>query len=342
MRERPEFNSTLISPSRVDKYLACGVQFRRKYIDGEPEQRSGSAALFGSVVHRALETWALDRSTDLVPLMAAAWQDVTGGTIVQDFIAAYQHISISVMKAEREAVVSFEKRNPGKKSQAPRMTKEFKASPAAQALNVLVAQWFDRLTKESPWRFTERDPLPKLYDESLVLAKKYAEKWRGLPAALYPEFEFNVEWQGFFLRGYIDNIEPLLTDDGELYAIQVVDYKTYAKDPPEQKDWRQGVIYDIAVDDLRKRGVLDLPRVPVYVTFDYCRLLERRDFLYTILDRGKLYDELRMYKAGVDAGVYLPATKSANPLFCDYPDDCCLVSKGESLGKRGTIYSEAA
>lgn len=336
------FNPAKISASRVNKYLGCGVEFRRYYIDGEPEQRSGSAALFGNVVHKALETWALNRSQDLVTLMAQAWLEVTEGTTVRDFLGHYQRISVDVMKAEASARASFEKRNPGKESKAPRMTKEFKQSDAAKRLYALVDEWLPKLEAGSPWKFSERDPLPNLYDESLILGKKYAAKWRHLPAAIHTEFAFDVEWNGFRLTGYIDNIEPYVVD-GELIAYQTVDYKTYAKEPAEQKDWRQGVIYEVAVTDLRDRGILPLlPDVPIVPVFDYVRLGFRRDFRYTEADRSELLRELTLYRRGVDAEIFLPADKSRNPDFCSYPDNCCLRSKGEGCGQRGGLYQEAA
>jgi hypothetical protein len=340
---RGPFVANRISASRVDKYLGCGVQFKRAYIDREPAQMSGSAALFGSVMHRALETWAMDRQRDLVPLVAQAWMEETKGTVVQEFIGAYQRINIEVMHAEADARKAWEAepRNRGKTSKSPRMTKHFKDSAAAGKLNALLGAWIPKLNAESPWRFSESDPLPNLYDESLRLGKKYAETWRHLPDALYTEFGFDVEWNGFVLNGYIDVIEPLVDHNGELQALLVTDYKTYAKEPPEQKDWRQGCIYDIAVRWLIEQGVLDLPSdLPIYIVFDYVRLGFRRDFSYTQADHEKLLGELRLYKAGVEAEIFLPANKSSNPDYCDYPESCCLRTAGEGCGQRGGLYED--
>lgn len=341
--QRGPFVANRVSASRVEKYLSCGVQFKRLYIDAEPPQASGSASLFGSVVHKALETWALDRSRDLVTLMAQAWMDETRGTVVQEFIGAYQRISVDVMRAESQARSAWESdpRNKGKTSKAPRMTKHFKESAAAAKLFALLNEWIPRLNDESPWRFTERDPLPSLYDESLLLAKRYAQTWSHLPTAIHTEFGFDVEWHGFVLAGYIDNIEPLVDSAGELFGLLIVDYKTYAKEPPEQKDWRQGCIYDVAVRDLRERGVLNLPDVPIWIVFDYARLGFRRDFAYGPADHELLLQELNQYRSGVEAGIFLPAPKSANPDFCDFPETCCLRTKGADCGKRGSIYEDA-
>lgn len=339
-----DFNTSRISASRVNKYLGCGVEFKRYYIDGDPEEISGSAALFGNVMHEALEHWALNRSQDLVTLTAQAWASITEGTPVRAFIGEYQAISVECMKAEKVAREKWEAdpRNKGKVSKAPRMTKHFKESAAAKKLDALLAKWIPVLNDKSPWRFSDRDPLPSLYDESLILAKKYAAKRGSLPTSLHTEFGFDVEWNGFTLTGYIDSIEPVLSDEGELLGYAVVDYKTYRAEPARLKDWRQAVIYDVAFHDLCCRGVLPFdPELPRWVVFDYVRLGVRKDFAIGEQDYAELLRDLTMYRAGVEAGVFLPAHKNTNPDFCSYGETCCLRQRGE-CGQPGGLYQEAA
>lgn len=334
------FDPVRISPSRVNAYLQCGQAFRRKYILGERPKVIGSAALFGNVMHGALEKWALNRDQSLVSLTAQSWLELTKGTPVAKFLGEYQAISVECMKAERAAADAFERRNPGKKSKAPRMTKEFKESAAAQKLNALLARWLDALNEGSKWRFTERDPLPNLYDESLKVAKRYSRKWSDLPAALHTEFGFTVEWRGFILNGFIDTIEPVL-DDGELIGYVVGDYKSYRAEAPLAKDHRQGVIYDIAFDSLCRSGALPFdPDLPRWIVFDYLRLLERKDFVMGEADHDVLFADLTMYRKGVEAEVFLPAHKNQNPDFCDFPEDCCMKTRGDGTGCRGGLYPE--
>jgi hypothetical protein len=336
--EREPFNPVKVSPSRVDKYLGCGVQFKRQYIDREKAQLSGSAALFGNIMHGALEKWALNRSQDLVTLTAQAWIELTRhAPVVAQFIAEYQAISVDVMKAEKAAAEAFLAKNK-RETKAARMTKHFKESDAARKLNALVIAWLPKLNAESPWRFTERDPLPSLYDESLILAKRYARRNEHLPAALHTEFGFNVPWEGFLLNGYIDVIEPIITPDGELRGYGVVDYKSYRAEPAGAKDHRQGTFYDIAFEYLVNTGQLPFdPELPVWIIFDYLRLGTRVDYSLGQADRDVLLADLQMYRKGVEAEVFLPAQKGGNPDFCDYPD-CCLRSRGEGTGERGGLY----
>lgn len=338
---REVFSSELISPSRVNAYLTCGVAFEMKYIQGLPEQASGSAALFGSVMHEALEKWSVNRDQDLVQLAAQAWVSVTEGTPVAGFIGAYQSLSVRAMKKEKEIRDDWAAN--GLESKAPRKTSAWKNCAIAKEIEALLAKWLPRLRAESPWKFSDRDPLPTLYDESLVVARKYALKWGHLDNALYTEFGFNVDWRGFVLHGYIDTIEAVYGDDYELEAYLVNDYKTYRAEPAEQKDWRQVVIYDVAIRDLIERGALDLdPAVPIRVCLDYVRLLERRYWQIGEADHELLFKELTMYRKGVDAGVFLPANKNQNPDFCAFPNNCCLRTKGDGLGSRIEMSQETA
>ena len=337
------WNPKLISASRVNSFLQCGVAFKMHYVDGMPEQRSGSAALFGNVIHEALEKWTLDRKQDLVTLTAQAWMNQTRKhRKTQEFIQAYQGISVECMKAEQAARVSWEAKpmNRGKVSKAPRMTKDFKESAANQKLLKLIAHWLPKLT-DSPWQFTERDPLPGLYDESLQVAAKYARKYGSSPSSVHTEFGFMVEWRDYILRGYIDAIDPLVAPTGELTGYLITDYKTYRAEASEMKDWRQGVMYDIAVRDLIHRGVLNLdPDLPRYIVYDYVRLLKRKDFAVTKKDWNQLDAELTLYTRAIDNDIFLPADKGANPDFCGYPENCCLRTRGEGVGCRGGIYND--
>lgn len=338
-----EFNSVRVSPSRVNSFLSCGIAFERKYIKKEKPQAFGTAALFGNVMHKANEWWAVDRTQDMVALTGKAWIDQTEESpVVMDFLREYQSISVEVMRAEAEARASFEKRNPGKESKAPRMTREFKESAAAKKLNRLLAQWIPKLDAKSKWKFTERDPLPQLYDESLRLAKKYSHHWRDkLPNSLHAEFGFTVEWEGFQLIGFIDTIEPVLRE-GELIGYVVGDYKTYKNEAPEAKDHRQGVFYDVAFELLCRNGALPYdPELPRWIVFDYMRLLNRKDYRLNERDRAVLLDDLQKYQRGVDNKVFLPAQKNYNPDFCDFPESCCLRTRGEGTGCRGGLYPEA-
>ena len=352
------FEPTRVSPSRVNKLTECGIAFRMKYLDRIPEERNGSFALFGSVVHKALERWSTDRSQNLLDLMREAWiSETEKGPVVREFLQHYQAICVEVIKAEHAAREAYNSnpRNNGKVCQAPRMTKHFKESAAAKKLYALLREWGPRLTAESPWEFTDRDPLAQFYDDSLVLAKRYEKQWSHLPPVIKTEFECQEPWRGFNLGPmYVDSIEPLISPAGELLGIGVIDYKTYKREPAEHKDYRQLVMYDAAIRSLVERGAMDLPidSVPLYVGIDYVRWAgvkcdwlspegnSRRFWQITSDDHDRLERELIAYKGTVEAGNYLPAAKSTNPDFCDYGSLCCLRSTSHAGGCASPVEIE--
>jgi hypothetical protein len=357
LAQEEHFDPSKVSASRANKLAECGVAFRMHYIDQIPAPRRGSFALFGTVVHAALEKWALDRSTDLVSLMKQAWIAETEGTAVKEFLAEYQNLSGAVLRAEKAAAEAYEAnpRNKGKKSQAPRMTKHFKESDAAKAMYRLLSQWNERLVEESPWDFSERDPLPSFYDDSLIIAKRYARQWGHLPKALHTEFSFTISWRGFTLTGYVDEIEVLVSPEGELLGLGIVDYKTYRTEPAEQKDYRQLVMYDVAVRQLVAEGAIALPfdlaETKLFVGIDYVRQAgvecdwsvlvpegsetsggnSRAWWEMTEADRDWLERDLKDYAGIVAGGHFRPADKGQKADFCDYGELCCLRS-AETLG----------
>jgi hypothetical protein len=319
------FNSLKVSPSRINALLQCGVAFEKKYLKGEPEEKSGSAALFGSVMHEALEKWAMNRKSSLLSNVRAAWLVVTEGTVVNDFLGAYGALSTQAIRMEHQ--IREEWAAKGKESKAPRMTKQWKDSAVAAKIGALQYAYFEKLNAHSPWTFTENDPLPGLYDESLVLAKRYEAKWSNLPNALYTELAFDVKWgpEEFLLNGYIDAIEPVYDKDGALEAILVTDYKTYRKEPAAAKDERQMVMYDIAIKTMIERGEMpELAGLPIFPCMDYVRLLDRKVVAVTQDGYDRLLKELQTYKTIVDARAFMPAEKNRNPDFCPYGDSCCL------------------
>jgi hypothetical protein len=327
--EHQPFDPVRVSASRVNALLACGLAFERKYIQGQPEERSGPAALFGSAMHEALEHWCVNRSSDLATHVKSAWLKVTEGDPARQYLGAYQALSVQAIKVEEQI------REDRPEIKKVRATKDWKESDVYKKIMQLGSVYAERLEQDSKWRFKKWDELPALYDESLQLAERYQGRWRHLPNAMFGELPFDVRWKDWILVGYIDAIEPVLDADGALIAVSITDYKSYAQEPAIAKDWRQLVMYDIAVRELKQRGLLDLPDVPIYVCLDYLRLTpkpfdeepfeSRKMWRITNGDYVKLYRELTHYTAIVRDGLFLPAEKSRNKDFCPFPESCCLT-----------------
>jgi PD-(D/E)XK nuclease superfamily len=209
------------------------------------------------------------------------------------------------------------------------------------------------LNQEGFYRFTDNDPLPALYDESLKVAAEYQQRWKHLPQAMLTEFHVNEPWRGFTLDVYIDAVESLVdASTGEFLGFGIVDYKTYKQPPPEMKDWRQNVMYFAALLAVLERGAIQLPPAPLYVGVDYVRWTNtwkdedgtpfpsRRFWEVGPDDLDRLEQELRSYQRAVEAEIFLPADKNRNAIFCDYPDNCCLKTTTAAGGSMRRVEVE--
>lgn len=309
-----------VSPSRIGTYADCGFQFHLKYIEGVKPEKSGSAALFGKVMHAAREVWCLDREQKMVPLTEQAWVDVCkDDPAILGFVREYQGLSKKAIRLEHKI------RTERPEIKAVRMTRDWKQSDLAKQIDRLNDKWLPAL-ENATYRFQERDPLPGLYDESLVLARRYEEANRDLPNAYATEVAFEFEWHGFLLNGYIDEIRPTLDPDtGEQNGVGVVDAKTYRNDPVHTgKDWRQLTFYDLALRHLYYTGGLDVPldKFPIYQGIDKMRLGEWMWFSLGEAEHRRLLFELKQWDRAVRAQIFLPAAKTCNANYCDFSKQC--------------------
>ena len=320
-----DFNPKRVSPSRIGTYADCGEAFRLKYVEGVAPERCGSAALFGKVMHKAREEWVLDRKLDLVKLTQQAWKHETqDDPVIAAFLDQYQRLSIKAIAVERQ--IFHDREAQGRPVKMVRMTKDWKESTIAKAIEALMREWLEPLNKGSKYEFTERDPLPSLYDESLVLARRYSIENQDLPTAYESEFPFEFEWNGYTLNGFIDEICPIIDPrTGIQRGVGVVDAKTYRNAPVHAgKDSRQLIIYSLALKHYYNAGVLDIPidKYPIYQGIDRMRLLEWKWYQYTDSDEARLLRELQMYSRGIEAEVYIPASKTCNANYCDFAKHC--------------------
>ena len=312
-----EFNARKVSPSRIGTYADCGYAFKLKYLDRVQPEREGTAALFGKVMHHARERWVLDRDKDLIELTRQAWVELTKDDPPSAaFLRQYAALSNRAIR-ETEMIM---RRRPDLR--APRMTKDWKQSKIAREINALLAEWIPKL-EASRYDFGERDPLPGLYDESLTLAWKYADRWKHLPNAFVSELAFDFEWQGFHLVGYIDDISPLVSPEGEVLGHAIVDAKTYKNEPHAFKDWRQLVIYKLAYRHLEDNGLLPFPPHPkLYSCIDRMRMLDRVFYDPDERDERRLLMELETYERAVENHIFIPASKTCKADWCDFAKTC--------------------
>jgi hypothetical protein len=330
-----------LSHARLDSYLRCGKAFEAHYVKRVPREVQSGAALFGTIMHKGLEKWSLNRRQRLVGLVESAWLDKANGDGVLGFVREYAPVA----RRTKEVLAEIMERRPD--VVAPRRTKDFKEHPVSKEAHLLYRDWLPKLNASSSYRFAINDPLPALYDESLLLAARYEARMRHLPQSLVTEFAFEVEWQGYMLSGYIDTVEPLVDrPTGEVVGLAVVDYKC-GEPRPVMKHYRQLAFYEIAVTDLVARGSLAIPDsvrdLPIYPGIDWVRWEEpngdkegirKREFLrFGPQDRRRIREELEAYSRGVEAKVFLPAHSRADAIYCEYGESCCLRSTALAGGE---------
>jgi RecB family exonuclease len=204
-------------------------------------------------------------------------------------------------------------------------------------MQALRRKWYSRL-QESHCLFRDgKDDLFADYDDSLVLAKRYEARHRNRPPSLHTEFQFDVEFRGFRLIGAIDSIEPLVSPEGELLGLGIVDYKTAQEIGAAMKHYRQLVFYHIAVHDLAERGVLPpLDGMEVFPGIDYVRHQERKFIRVGPADYDRIERELKAYRNTVEKAAFLPASTLTNADRCDFPENCCLKTTCGGPGGEAT------
>ncbi len=314
-----------ISASRLGTAAGCGKAFEFKYVLGVDPGRSSSHALFGLVMHRAREQWVMNRKLIFPRLVEDAWFEVTrDDKPTFDFLTAYRKLSLEA-RAEEQRI--FEHREAiGKPVTKVRSTKDWKESEIFADITALFGAHYTQMAAESHWRFSPSDPLPNLYDESLALAQKYSDQWKHLPNSIATELGFEFTWvDGFILKGYIDEVAPLLDRNGKRFGTGVIDAKTYSNEPAHTgKDSRQLTLYDLGLRYLVFTGALD-PSVldyPIYHGIDLMRFLEYRWYQVGRDGYVQLHQDLCQYERMVEHEVYIPAAKSCRAEFCDFKAAC--------------------
>lgn len=329
------FDPTVIHSSSVQSLVECGVAFQMRYLERAPEETTGSAALRGLVIHRALEWWAPNRKADLAKLMDKAWEDYAEGTPLQAFLDEYRTLSAQARVFEQEIRDEWASR--GKESKLPRLTKQWKESKVAGEIAALCARYAQ--VGGDRFRFTESEPLPAIYDETMALAPRYQLRWKHLSAPIHTEIRFKVAWRGFTLKGTIDVVELLKDRRTGQPCLAITDYKSDAVNPDDAplKHWRQLCMYDVAAKHAIETGELELPKkahgLRIVVGVDYVRQFKRKYRQMDAADHDRLERELTSFREIVSRGNFLPAEKGRRPDFCPYPSRCCLRNATEAGGK---------
>jgi hypothetical protein len=256
----PAASLTDFSASRLGVINRCGAAFEFQYVRNMPAPYDKGQMLLGNVIHDGVAEWYGPdeapndyQNVDLVPLVCARWADYLPPVVWQKIQA------IQRLDEECDAVasaVSFKR----PEIKAPRTTKEFLASGAAKRLaeaKTEMLSYCDAL-QEVKWPRDE-DPY-KAYVKAAEMAAQMQDQWKDKPRPLAVERPFSVEFEGFHLRGRIDQVraDPA-PGTGELLS-PTLDIKTGKQPLTQMEAFIQMFIYWKArqtFDDLPASDVIE-------------------------------------------------------------------------------------
>lgn len=308
-----------ISPSQVATAGRCGWAYAHTYKHRIRPAKQAVPLLTGSVLHRALEKWSLDHDLDFPELVADAWlEELSDDPGMLRVIRAYQKLSKRSLTLQKEIL----ERRPDIKVVS--MTKDFKSSQVAKDLRKFIATNQATLLKaDHNWA---KSDFCNAYDETILCAQRYQEKYQDSPPAIRTEVQFTIDHEGLILKGVVDYLGLYISDDGEVLGYLILDAKSYGKHPHPLKDFIQLAVYRIAAEQqlpvwLEDVGMPFNPDWPIFVGIDMMKSLEHIIYHMTPEQLATATSILRAYDTFREVAPLLPNFK-ADCDRCEWFDDC--------------------
>lgn len=247
---------TDLSASRINLAQKCGLAFKYNYIDHLPQPTESAAAIFGSGMHAAVEIWYggsgpitednahVHKDLDLVDLMDQQWPDRLPPRIWL-FVK-----ELAELDSECDAVASaIQFQRPQLK--APRQTVAFQNSDASKQFQEKKSEMLGMLAKFEEIRWPNDEDPYKAFLKARELAARLQKEWQPLPRPLLVEEPFRLEFEGFVLRGAIDQVRrdpDLIT--GEMKPPEVNDLKTGRQLMTQMEAFTQAWTYNVACREI--------------------------------------------------------------------------------------------
>jgi len=307
-----------ISPTQVATAGKCGWAYEYAYVQRIKPPKTPVPLLTGTVLHRAHEKWALDHSLDMVGLTKQAWLEAfVEEPAMHRVIRAYQKLN------DQAVALAAEIRAARPDIKVVHMTRDWKSSKVAKDIAKFQDD-FGRVLEKDQYNWADKD-FCQAYSTTIEQAAAYQERYRDTPEALKTEVRYNIAVGELSLLGVIDEVNILLTDEGEVLGYLVSDVKTYTKEPTPLKDWIQLAHYRIAAGELLPLWLeeLELPHNedwPIYTAVDLLPMLERHVYQYGQEQLDLAIKLTATYNAQRDLPK-LPDFKS-NCDYCEWREEC--------------------
>lgn len=338
---------TDLSNSRVNVVNTCGLKFEYQYVRRLPSPSDNAASIFGNVIHGGVEKWyggegpitpenkEVHKEQSLVEIVKGEWpeQPPDDDAVPEEYTQKrlppkiWDIVSeLATLEDDRQAICSAIKiMRPTIK--APMQTKDFLESEEQQTFNAKMDELIKLSAEFKEIRWPKGENAFQAYQKSILMANRIELEWRLQPRPLLVEEPFRLEFEGYVLRGRIDQVrQDMHPKTGELVEPRVRDIKTGKKLISQQMAFLQAFIYVEAVRQM------DYPFLPSGDILDFDFYMSRHVDLANRIKRQSGRIDLKRHKKLalriLDGAAKTITEKSFEPHYgtwcdmCDFKDVC--------------------
>lgn len=278
---------TDLSASRIGTANKCGLAFKYQYVDQIPALYDSAALMFGSVIHNAVEDWYgpghttdeninQHRELDLRKLVAERWREVLPPKILDNLDKALE------LERECEAIASVIMiQRPHLKK--PRQTKAFMETKASADFIEAKIALGELAQSMNDVKWPQNETPYTAWEKSMTVADSIVRAWRDQPRPLVVEEPFMIDFEGYTVRGRIDQVRQDIDSNGVLLEPEILDIKSSKQPLTPMEAFIQCYLYYEAVKTMDHLPDTDK------VAFFLCRLLD--DMGEIKVQRGKIDPE---------------------------------------------------
>lgn len=338
---------TDLSNSRVNVVNRCALAFEYQYVRRLPAPTENAKAIFGNIIHGGVERWYggegprtkdnenAHKEQSLVEIVKEEWPEKpqVDDAVPEEYVQKrlppkiWELVSeLAELEVDRQALCSAIKiMRPTIK--APMQTKDFLGSEEQGQFNEKMNELL-KVSGECKDIFWASDENAfQAYQKSLQIAKRIELEWSLQPRPLLVEEPFRLEFEGYVLRGRIDQVrQDIEPKSGELMPPKVRDIKTGKNLITQQEAFLQAFIY---IEATRQMDYQFLPSHDI-LDFDFymARHVDAANRIKRQVGRIDLKRHGRLALKILDGAARTITSETYEPHFghwckmCDYKDIC--------------------
>lgn len=238
----PNAPLTDLSVSRIKVVDKCGLAFKYNYVDRIPAATESASMMFGNIVHDGVDLWYRSgkHTTDpLAPIFVKLWSEYLPKQVwsaTERCLAADKDCEAlsEAIKIARPTI------------KAPRQTKDFLESAEHARFEDLREALMSKCDAIEEVRWPKDENPLQAYRKSMIIAEQMQARWQPLPMPLVVEEPFLLKFEGFTIKGRIDQIRQDPDQNGELKPVELLDIKTGKQPLTQMEAFIQAFLYDEA------------------------------------------------------------------------------------------------